>query len=224
MSQTAVSSEEIAGLPEVQGAILEGVRWAAEEMGAAGARAIAVASAERGEGRTSLAIAMAAVQADDYRRRTLLLDLDLERGGLTEALGLGSLPGVSELVRDGGALGAAVHPVAERVWAVPRGERAGAETWTLRRFAESGSLNALLEHVEVVIADLPPTLESSAGRSALGAGFDAAVLAVWAGRTPAARARLAAEALPVEPVVVLNGVETRIPRWIRRLLALDAPA
>jgi hypothetical protein len=48
--------------------------------------------------------------------------------------------------------------------------------------------------------------------------FDEILLVVRAGVTPAARVREAAADLPVAPNVLLNGSESSLPGWIRRLL------
>jgi len=67
-----------------------------------------------------------------------------------------------------------------------------------------------------IVADLPPVLESADG-PLLARGFDQLVLVVRAAATPVRYVQDAARALPSEPAIILNGGETNLPRWLRRL-------
>ena len=69
---------------------------------------------------------------------------------------------------------------------------------------------------DVLIADLPPLLGCSFG-PAVAAWFPDLLLVVRTRVTPVARIREATAQLPVEPRVLLNGVESDLPRWLRKL-------
>ena len=69
---------------------------------------------------------------------------------------------------------------------------------------------------EVTVADLPPVL-SPCATPRLAADFAPLMLVVRAGATPVGRIEDALADLPSAPTVVLNGVESRVPRWLRRL-------
>jgi Mrp family chromosome partitioning ATPase len=69
---------------------------------------------------------------------------------------------------------------------------------------------------DVVIADLPPLLGCTFGQ-AVAAWFPDLLLVVRSRVTPLARIRQATGYLPVEPRVLLNGAESDLPRWLRKL-------
>src|SRR2546427_30788 len=72
---------------------------------------LGVLSSVRGEGRTSIAAAMAYVQAHDYGRSTLLLDADFDGPRLASLYGLERSPGAAEVVASRAGIEEATHRV-----------------------------------------------------------------------------------------------------------------
>jgi tyrosine-protein kinase Etk/Wzc len=185
-------------------------------MGGPTLRSLAVTSSIRREGRTTISLAMASVQARDYGRHPLLLEMDFEAPALSRRLHADVAPGLAELIRGEASLEEAVQPLADGTTVVTAGAANGLAARLIVDPMASTVLEDMTRQFDVVIADLPPLLGSSYGRLAADL-FERTLLVVRAGVTPVARVREAAASLKGEPVVILNGTSTRIPRWVRRL-------
>ncbi len=195
--------------------LLAACRVAAFTMGAIGLRSLGVTSAIRGEGRSTVARAMAHLQWADYGRNCVLVDLDFERSWLSRR-GLGFAPGVAELLRAEFSVDSAIRELAPGLFFLPSGRVNGDAARLAILLADSLLMEKLAERFDVVVADLPPLLASSYGRLAA-ASLQVLVLVVRAGATPAARIREATEGLVNQPVVLLNGTHTRLPHWLESL-------
>lgn len=204
--------------PELDFRILTACREMSISLGGPDLEALAVTSAGPREGRTTFALGMALVQARDYRRRVILLDLSQGRDGssLAERLGVSRGPGLAEVVSDGFPLSL----VRQTVWD-------GLTLVTAGRFAESligptisairgGLLRELREQADVLIADLPPLLGQPLARL-IATEFQRLVVVVAAGQTPASKLQEAVSNLPIEPAFVLNGTHSNLPRWLQVL-------
>src|SRR2546423_9819347 len=99
--QTAVPHR---GNPPPRGAgapaMLEACRAASLQIGGPTLSQLGITSTIRGEGRTSVALAMARVQREDYGRSGLLVDLDFANPKLARLCGCHSRPGTAELSRE----------------------------------------------------------------------------------------------------------------------------
>jgi Mrp family chromosome partitioning ATPase len=178
-------------------------------------RSLGVVSAIRGEGRTSVAIAMAVVQQRDYRRPVLLLEMDFERPSLARRLEAEVTPGLAELIRGDASIHDVVQPLADGMSTITAGAAAGAGPRLIVELMSSALFQELMAQFEVVVVDLPPLIGSSFAVQAAGL-VERALLVVRAGVTPVAQVREAVASLPAEPVILLNGVESRLPAWLRR--------
>ena len=186
------------------------------QLGGPTLRSLGVTSAIRGEGRTSLAVAFAVVQRKDYGRRSLLVEMDFDHPGLARRLGLDAAPGLSEVVRGEASLEDVVQPIDDGIGAITVGAGSSSAAQTVTTLLSSGLLADIGRKSDVLVGDLPPLLDSPFGPLAAQA-FERVVLVVRAGVTPVARVRQAASVLPADPVVLLNGTSTRLPRWIRKI-------
>src|SRR4029077_20571638 len=101
--------------------VLDACRAAALQLGGPTVKSLGVTSAIRGEGRTTVAIAMAMIQRKDYGRRTLLLEMDFDNPTLAGQLGVERWPGLAELVRGEATLQDVLHPFADDIAAVTMG-------------------------------------------------------------------------------------------------------
>lgn len=198
--------------------MLEAARKTMLALGGARVQCLGVTSALRGEGRTSVSLALAKVQDLDFGRRCLLVDLDVESAMVARLVGVTPWPGLSEVVRGEASLDDAIQPVSDRFSVLAAGATGGNAPRIVTDFIRKGILDELQQRTDVLIADLPPLLACSFGRTAA-APFPDLLLVVRSQLTPVARIREAVAQLDVQPQVLLNGVGTRIPRWLRRLLA-----
>lgn len=200
---------------EPDGKMIEATSYAMHQFGDGRSGSLAVVSSIRGEGRTSVAAAMAFAQARDYGRSTLLIDADFERPDLANKFGVKQSPGVAELIRGVAGLDEVARQAEEGLTVMTAGNIGRSPGRLANEFARSGVLTELQVEFEVVVADLPPLLHSATG-PLLAEMFDCRLLVVRAGVTPIARVREAIELLPADPAVMLNGTRSSLPRWVRR--------
>lgn len=178
---------------------------------------LGVTSALRGEGRTTIALAMAAVQAREFGRRALLVDADFENASLSEMFGFAGEPGLAEVATGELSLDTAVREVADGVALLPAGVANKQRARSVRELLSTDLLDELAGLYEVAVVDLPPLLGSTDG-PLLAAHFQTALLVVRAQVTPLAQIEEAVGLLSAQPLVLVNGVRSSLPRWLRRLV------
>jgi Mrp family chromosome partitioning ATPase len=191
----------------------EALHALARELGLLGAdtepQTVAVCSAERGEGRTSLALGLAAAAAE-AGRRVVLVEGDLREPALATRLGLEPAPGFGdflagearprEMVRRVHVEDAREQARARMLCVVAGPPRTdGEELLGGRRPAVL--VERLLRAYDVVIFDTPPLLEAADGGQ-LAALAERTLLVAVANRTRSERLRAALPALPE----YLNGI------------------
>lgn len=168
------------------------------------ARAVAITSAGRGEGRTTTAanLALTAVQEG---RTVVLVEADLRRPVLATLFGLAPRAGLGDVLDGTAELGQAVVRAGGLSILCAGDVRDPANTLRSPRVpAVMEQLRAAYEHV---VLDAPPALAFADG-DRLAAAADAAVLVIRAGVTPRHVVRLALEALGERAAgVVLNDVD-----------------
>lgn len=189
--------------PEVVAACAQALR--AIRASGSDPQTIAVTSARRGEGRSTVAAGTAIADVRSIGRRAVLLDLDVDRWR-------GSVP------LDGGP-----RDVPTRIWefiewvssdlgVLRLGGRVDAERLTQAQVG--GILAELLDHEVDVVADLACLPPNGSGDQFAGL-FDVVVLVVRAGSTPEDDVRRASLVLSEPPFVLLNRTASAIPRWLR---------
>jgi len=182
-------------------------------------RTIGVTSCLRSEGRSTIGMGMAAAAYQAYEGKTVLVEFDFEHPSLAQRLGIGSGPGVAEILRDEATIGECLYIPDDDTVAVLVAGDVGSDTAglysTLRR---SNLIRELGERFEVVIGDLP-RLSLEGQTAPLAPMFDKIVLVVRTGVAPVGEIRRALDDLDRPPPVILNGVESSIPRPLRSLLA-----
>lgn len=176
-------------------------------------RRVLVASAGRGDGRTSVAINLAAALAA-ARRRVLLVDVDLSEPALSRKLGLDTNRGLAEAVEHDLSLAdVAIHT-----------KPAGFDIVALREPVQnhlealaSPALHSLLatadDVYDFVLLDAPPLAEAAAA-SLLVRLADAALLVVRPGATTSLE--MARAISPLSPDFVLGVVLNRVTRTSTR--------
>ena len=211
-------SSSSSGPAPVPAQMLDACRSASLLIGGPKLRSLGVTSALRGEGRTSVALAMAAIQWRDYGRRVALVDLDFENPDLARRHDLEPWPGLAELARGECTVERAMQAVGEGVHVVTAGVVSDSVGRSVSEVVKSGALTEISRYADVVLADLPPLLGGGPGRAAC-APFSNLLLVVRAGVTPVARVKEATADLHIAPSVLLNGAYSDLPGWLRRLLS-----
>jgi Mrp family chromosome partitioning ATPase len=151
-----------------------------------GLRSVAVTSAIAGEGKTTLAIAVAErlALAD---KRVLVIDLDTYRGALSRAAHLKGMAGAIETSasRNGSVPFHAYPTNRAGVYIMPTG-RGHEDNGSMPLLSPKGVatvVNRGLEEFDLVLLDCPP-LMPVAETHVIGASVDSAILVVRAGKTP----------------------------------------
>ena len=210
-----VSTREARGL--LPATLLQGCREAIQRIAPTGLRSFGVTSALRGEGRTSVAAGMALVEWMDHERRTVLIDLDLTSPSLHRQFNLLEGPGINDLIDGPSHVEDHLQRIVGDLWLLSAGGERDDIPRTVSRLAGSTILSQLSEWADSIVFDLPPLLGSADGLEAARL-CETPVMVVRAGVTPLPRVKEAVELLSTPPPVVLNGVRSDLPAWVRRAL------
>jgi succinoglycan biosynthesis transport protein ExoP len=120
---------------------------------------ITLTSCDRGEGKTSLTMALGASFAA-AGRKTLMIDADVVGRGLSRELSLEHVPGLCEAIGPGHAGGQVHHARQENLWAMPTGSARGLDPEDLSRQKLLWLLDALRSRFDAIIIDTGPVLSS----------------------------------------------------------------
>lgn len=176
-----------------------------------GSQVLAITSPAAGEGKTLTAINLAGALARESDSRVLLIDADLRRPAVANALSLSASPGLTDVLSSDtlelSAVAQQVQPF--QLWVVPAGSAGSA----IHRLLRSPRLDSLLrrarQEFDVIIVDTPPLLPvfDSAVLSRI---VDQMLVVVAANQTPR---KLLGEALNlVDPAKVMGIVFNRDDR------------
>lgn len=182
---------------------------------------IAVCSARRGEGRSSVAAALAMTLARSrVDGRVLLLDLDFGHAKQAELLSVAPAPGLAEFLEGHERRLRLVSGGPNRqFWLLPAGEHLGDRVRLFHILNAEATLSALREKFEWIVVDLPPLVgHLEASPVALEANWR--VVVGRHRRTTLADLRECSAILGDDRPTgfLLTGDSTRIPGWIRRRL------
>jgi Mrp family chromosome partitioning ATPase len=182
-------------------------------------RTLGLTSAVAGEGKTSVAWLMSYALASSSRRPVVLVECDWEHPTFSRELGLPASPGLAEYLSGVSELAKIRYPLLPNLTVIPAG-LGGAEALTaLVRLQQDELHDRLADPDDLVILDLPSVLDSTYGVIAARLA-ESLMIVVRAGGTPSPlvdRACKELRHLRVEGII-LNKVQTRIPRWLQRLL------
>ncbi|HZU14550.1 MAG TPA: CpsD/CapB family tyrosine-protein kinase [Chloroflexota bacterium] len=182
-----------------------------------GSRAVVgITSAIRGEGRTTVALGLAATIAQDSAEPVLVVEADIENPQLHELLG-GPRRGLVDAVTDGEPLAGVMTPITPNLLVVPAGshpENVGAFFY---RLATSRLPQGDGWWPAVVIVDLPPIMNYGYGPMIAGIA-DVLLMVTRANVTPTTLVREAVARLEGNRPrgLVLNDHRTYLPSWISR--------
>jgi Mrp family chromosome partitioning ATPase len=182
---------------------------------------LGVTSAERGTGRTTVALglAMAVARQLGPTANVLLIDADIENPTLHERCGITYTAGLSEVLSGEVALEDAAVPIAPGVRLLAAGTAPLNAPRQMKELEEVQFFETLGEHVDALIVDLPPV--QSPGLGTLPPRLIPQFCVVTrAGATRREELQQAIATLPADRLaaVLLNAQRQRIPRWIDNLL------
>lgn len=184
---------------------------------------LAVCSAMHGEGKTSICVGLGATLAQDFPdRRVVVVETDLEHPALAVDFGLEHGPGLIDCLQD-------LLPVEEAYRAtlmdnfflVPAGDSEGVAGRWLRTARMAAAIDQMRENFDIVILETPPLLANS-DALLLTDMVDGVIFVVRSGVTPVSALQHAIDQIDSGKLrgVVMNGVQSSVPRWIRRLFRL----
>ena len=195
--------------------VLESCAGALAGMGGPTARSIAVTSCHRGEGRSTVSLALGLLERTTYERRTLLVELDFERPCLATALGLPDGPGVADVLRDEMTVESTLRWTDDDLAVLTAGEARGAPEALLARVAAGDLLDVLGGLFETVVVDLPP-LEGTGSAALVARRCSTPLLVVRAGAAERRDIEKAVAMFDSPPPVLMNGVSPRRAQTARR--------
>ena len=185
-------------------------------------RTMAIASAVEGEGKSSLARAVAISMAQDHTGSVLLVECNLLRPTLTEDFGLGDGPGLREVLAGGADADSALRPTRlPNLWLLPAGGPHDNPSRLLRSTAMSSFVKEARNSFAFVVLDLPAILKSS-DATVLAELADGVVFVVRAGATDERAVQQALQLLSGATLhgVVLNRWRSAVPDLVRRIIQL----
>jgi Mrp family chromosome partitioning ATPase len=179
---------------------------------------LGVISAIRGEGRTTIALALAYTLVRDFNQRTVLVDLDFTEPALSNLYADVSAMGMADVLAGGAPLEEVLQRIEPGLSVIAAGQP-GSRTpqYLAMRLERSGLVERLAANGQAVVADLPPLLESVVGPT-LAPAFIQTIMVVRAGVTPVGLVRQALATLASPPEVLLNGAPEHLPKWLARLV------
>jgi Mrp family chromosome partitioning ATPase len=199
----------------IPSAVLESCAGALAGMGGPTARSIAVTSCHRGEGRSTVALALAQLERATYDRTTLLVELDFEHPCLASALGLPESPGAAEVLRDETTVESALRWTDDDLAVLSAGDPRGAPSALLARVAAGDLLDGLGSLFDTLVVDLPP-LEGAGSAPLIARRCSTPLLVVRAGAVERHDLEKAVAMFDAPPPILLNRVSSRHAKGARR--------
>ncbi|GAB4334536.1 MAG: hypothetical protein Kow0010_21580 [Dehalococcoidia bacterium] len=185
---------------------------------------VGITSPGNGDGKTTLAIALASSLCADFDLPVALVDGDFETNSVAREYGLDGREGLSDVIAGSRRLAEVVNYLRYAPFTVIT---AGTVRSDPARLARSDRVAPVLSDImrenRFVIVDLPSTL-SSRNASVLAQRCDGVIVVVQAGKTSRRELEHTLELLHGANVVgvVINRAHTGIPRWVERALDLGA--
>jgi capsular exopolysaccharide synthesis family protein len=166
---------------------------------------LAISSPVRGDGKTLTVLNLALSMAQEFDRRTLLIDADLRHARLHSLLGIPREPGLADVLSGATTIEEAMVTLpGHRLQVLPAGAVHSQPAELLGSSQMRRLIDGLRRHFDRVVIDTAPAHTADTG--ALEHCFDGALLVVRAGRTPRPAIERALGAIPAAKLVglVLN--------------------
>jgi Mrp family chromosome partitioning ATPase len=188
-----------------------------------GYETLAICSAIAGEGRTTLSLGLGLSLAQDFpQRQVLVVETDMQRPALASDFNMEPAPGLLDCLESGEPLHVAYRETfLPNFQVVPIGTPVANPSRLLRSSRMAAALEMARQTHDTVILDLPGLLVNS-DSVLLAELADALLLVVRAGATPATLVSRALEEIDQSKLrgIVLNGSQSAIPGWLRRLCGI----
>lgn len=180
---------------------------------------VGVTSTWRQEGRTSVALGIAAALAADTPDQTLLVECDLEQGQLARIFGAQASLGIADWLDGRTPLPLIQTASLDNVAILSAGAPFVNPTRAMHRLVQSGLIDELRLRFQNVVLDLPPLSGVPYGTLAAQLA-DRLVFVVRQGVTPTDDVARSVGLVGRERVagLVLNSEVVKTPRWLRRLM------
>ena len=183
---------------------------------------VAVCSAIRGEGKTTVSIGMGVTLAQDFPdMRVLIVETDVNNPVLATDFDVAPNPGLIDCVHTGAALQDAYRPTfLDNLHVAPVGGPLRGAGRIMRSVRMASAIDAMRQTHDIIILDIPPILVDS-DSVLLTDLADGVIHVVRAGVTPLDIINKGISQLDAEKLrgVVLNGSDSAVPAWIRRMWA-----
>jgi Mrp family chromosome partitioning ATPase len=199
--------------------------FSGDPTGAPGGRsesfAIGVTSPDYGDGKTTIAIALASSLSEDFGREVTLADADFHTQSIGQQYGLDKLDGIAEVLTGATRLETVRHRRNHAMSIIT----AGHLPTDPARMARSEELTQLVEKLKAtsryVVFDLPAMLHSMSA-PVLAQRCDGVIVVARVGHTTRADLDRTLHLLGNAPVlgIVMNRHTSSIPGWAQRMLAL----
>ena len=184
---------------------------------------LAVCSAIAGEGKTTISLGLAVTIAQDFpERRVLVVETDLERPVLAKDFEIEPNPGLVDCLLDEQPVQLAYRATfLDNLHLVPVGGPARQSGRLLRSSRMAMAVEAMRQTHDLVILDVPAILVNS-DALLLTDLADGVIFVARTGVTPTTRVSEAIEQIDKGKLrgVVLNGVQSALPGWLKRLCGL----
>jgi Mrp family chromosome partitioning ATPase len=190
---------------------------ALRRMGDTDSRSVAVTSTSRREGRTTVAIGLAAASATQHHRSTILIDLDVQRGAIGKQTSLATSPGLTDFLLDHTPIEHCLQQTSDQLSIITAGVPREPAEIKLDRLSEL--IEDLQFRCDVLIADLPP-LSSGVVAARMADLFESVALVVRAGRISVPHIEKSVSVLNQRPFVILNAEAVSRAARIRKALSL----
>ena len=191
--------------------------------GIGAAETLAVCSAITGEGKTTVSLGLGVTIAQDFpERRVLVVETNLQQPVLAKDFDLKPTPGLVDCLLNDQPLQVGYRATfLENLHLLPAGGPTANPGRLLRSSRMAAALDATRQTHDVVILDVPAVLVNS-DALLLTDLADGTIFVVRAGVTPMTLVNKAIEQLDDGKLrgVVLNGVQSAVPAWLRRLCGL----
>lgn len=182
-------------------------------------RSLGFTSSVGREGKTFLAAVTAGALANDSSNPVTLVECNWKHPSLHEFYGFTSIPGLAEWLRKECSESDIRHKVSHNLTVIPAGDGKQDAVKLLQLIRQKGLMGTLAHSNDLLIMDLPAIVDTAYGSLAAGL-VESLIIVVRAGMTPEALVTETCTQLNDLPIhgVILNRVESRIPRWLRQIL------
>ncbi len=179
---------------------------------------VGITSAVYGEGKTTVALNLAGTMAQNSEARVALVDFNLRNWDMQTRVNLPVVSGLVDVLEGmENDVAAIMQPTEfENLTIVPAGRAATNPARLVRSGRLQELMNTLKRDHDYVILDMAPVLPV-ADTKTMTKIIDGVIMVVRAGVTPREIVQRAIDSVGTEKVlgVVLNGVETAMPKWLQ---------